>query len=158
MHQLYVAQCPSLLQGQLIVHAWILLTSKAPVRWAAENHQEQCRHYSANPGWSRSQAEDCSGVLHKVALSDLLVGCLLTMQVMYECNRSHSETLAEAVPEAMKNVLLVMATQGVLTPAWTVSCSCMPHQDCRRSCVRLLYYPVKEAVLANDVKAADHLK
>ena len=49
------------------------------------------------------------------------------MQVMYECNRSHSETLAEAVPEAMKNVLLVMATQGVLTPAWTVSCSCMPH-------------------------------
>ena len=43
------------------------------------------------------------------------------VQVMYECNRSHSETLAEAVPEAMKNVLLVMATQGVLSPAWTVS-------------------------------------
>ena len=33
------------------------------------------------------------------------------MQVMYECNRSHSETLAESVPEAMKNVLLVMATR-----------------------------------------------
>ena len=61
-----------------------------------------------------------------------MVGCLLTMQVMYECNRSHSETLAEAVPEAMKNVLLVMATQGVLTPAWTVSCSCMPHRGCRQ--------------------------
>ena len=43
------------------------------------------------------------------------------MQVMYECNRSHSETLAESVPEAMKNVLLVMATRGVLSPAWTVS-------------------------------------
>ena len=57
-----------------------------------------------------------------------MVGCLLTPQVMYECNRSHSETLAEAVPEAMKNVLLVMATQGVLTPEWTVNCSCMPSQ------------------------------
>ena len=43
------------------------------------------------------------------------------MQVMYECNRSHSETLAESVPEAMKNVLLVMANRGVLSPAWTVS-------------------------------------
>ena len=62
--------------------------------------------------------------LHDFALKNPMVGCLLTMQVMYECNRSHSETLAEAVPEAMKNVLLVMATQGVLTPAWTVSCSC----------------------------------
>ena len=45
------------------------------------------------------------------------------VQVMYECNRSQSETLAEAVPEAMKNVLLVMATHGILTPAWTVSCA-----------------------------------
>ena len=69
------------------------------------------------------------------------------MQVMYECNRSHSETLAEAVPEAMKNVLLVMATQGVLTPAWTVSCSCMPHRDCRQSYVRLLFGLLKEVVL-----------
>ena len=55
------------------------------------------------------------------------------MQVMYECNRSHSETLAEAVPEAMKNVLLVMATRGVLSPAWTVSSSksglLVPEQD-----------------------------
>ena len=42
-------------------------------------------------------------------------------QVMYECNRSRSEVLAEAVPEAMKNVLLVMATRGLLSPAWTVS-------------------------------------
>ena len=51
-------------------------------------------------------------------------GCLSSpwnMQVMYECNLSHSETLAEAVPEAMKNVLLVMATRRVLSPAWTVS-------------------------------------
>ena len=43
------------------------------------------------------------------------------VQVMYECKRSHSETLAEAIPETMKNVLLVMATRGVLSPAWTVS-------------------------------------
>ena len=42
-------------------------------------------------------------------------------QVMYECNRSRSEVLAEAVPEAMKNVLLVMATRGLLSPAWMVS-------------------------------------
>ena len=53
-----------------------------------------------------------------------LPGCLSSRwntQVMYECNLSQSETLAEAVPEAMKNVLLVMATRGVLSPAWTVS-------------------------------------
>ena len=79
------------------------------------------------------------------------MGCLLTMQVMYECNRSHSETLAEAVPEAMKNVLLVMATQGALTPAWTVSRYCMPHQDYRQSCVRLLAALLKKAVLRDGV-------
>ena len=42
-------------------------------------------------------------------------------QVLYECKRNRSEILAEAVPEALKNVLLVMAAQGVLTPSWTVS-------------------------------------
>ena len=80
-----------------------------------------------------------------------MVGCLLIMQVMYECNRSHSETLAEAVPEAMKNVLLVMATQGVLTPAWTVSCSCMPHQDCRQVYVRLLSGLLKKAMIQDEL-------
>ena len=75
---------------------------------------------------------------------------MLTLQVMYECNRSHSETLAEAVPEAMKNVLLVMATQGVLTPAWTVSCSFIPYQECRQSDIRLLGL-LKEAVLRDEL-------
>ncbi len=37
-----------------------------------------------------------------------------------ECTKPRSEELAEAVPEALKNMLLVMAAQGVLTPAWTV--------------------------------------
>lgn len=41
-------------------------------------------------------------------------------QVLYECKRNRSEVLAEAVPEALKNVLLVMAAQGVLAPSWTV--------------------------------------
>ncbi len=42
------------------------------------------------------------------------------MQVLHECNRNRSEILAEAVPEALKNALLVAAAQGLLTPAWTV--------------------------------------
>lgn len=40
--------------------------------------------------------------------------------MLYECKRNRSEVLAEAVPEALKNVLLVMAAQGVLAPSWTV--------------------------------------
>jgi len=44
-------------------------------------------------------------------------------QVLYDCKRNRSEILAEAVPEALKNVLLVMAAQGVLAPSWTV---CLP--------------------------------
>lgn len=42
------------------------------------------------------------------------------VQVLYECKRNRSEVLAEAVPEALKNVLLVMAAQGILAPSWTV--------------------------------------
>ncbi|EIE18029.1 Sec7-domain-containing protein, partial [Coccomyxa subellipsoidea C-169] len=42
-----------------------------------------------------------------------------SVQVLYECKRNRSEVLAEAVPEALKNVLLVMAAQGVLAPSWT---------------------------------------
>ena len=45
----------------------------------------------------------------------------MDVQVLYECKRNRSELLAEAVPEALKNVLLVMAAQGVLAPSWTVS-------------------------------------
>ncbi|KAK9918480.1 hypothetical protein WJX75_004379 [Coccomyxa subellipsoidea] len=41
------------------------------------------------------------------------------LQVLYECKRNRSEVLAEAVPEALKNVLLVMAAQGILAPSWT---------------------------------------
>ncbi|CAL8465729.1 g5265 [Coccomyxa elongata] len=41
------------------------------------------------------------------------------LQVLHECKRNRSELLAEAVPEALKNVLLVMAAQGVLAPSWT---------------------------------------
>jgi hypothetical protein len=41
-------------------------------------------------------------------------------QVLGDAKRNRSEALAEAVPEALKNALLVMAAQGLLTPAWTV--------------------------------------
>lgn len=41
--------------------------------------------------------------------------------MLYECKRNRSELLAEAVPEALKNVVLVMAAQGVLAPSWTVN-------------------------------------
>jgi hypothetical protein len=41
-------------------------------------------------------------------------------QVLHESKANRSEVLAEAIPEALKNVLLVMAAQGVLTPSWTV--------------------------------------
>ena len=46
--------------------------------------------------------------------------------MLYECKANRSEVLAEAVPEALKNVLLVMAAQGVLTPSWTVGSISMP--------------------------------
>ena len=42
------------------------------------------------------------------------------LQVLADAKRNRSEVLAEAVPEALKNALLVMAAQGTLTPAWTV--------------------------------------
>ncbi|KAK9841755.1 hypothetical protein WJX81_000904 [Elliptochloris bilobata] len=42
-----------------------------------------------------------------------------TLGALGECTKPRSEELAEAVPEALKNMLLVMAAQGVLTPAWT---------------------------------------
>jgi hypothetical protein len=41
-----------------------------------------------------------------------------------ECQKTKSEELTEAVPEALKNTLLVMAAQGVLTPAWQVCQYC----------------------------------
>lgn len=39
---------------------------------------------------------------------------------MQDCTRTKSEDLMEAVPEALKNMLLVMAAKGVLTPTWQV--------------------------------------
>jgi len=39
------------------------------------------------------------------------------LAALAECTKPRSEELAEAVPEALKNMLLVMAAQGVLTPA-----------------------------------------
>ena len=50
-------------------------------------------------------------------------------QVLGDAKRNRSEALAEAVPEALKNALLVMAAQGLLTPAWTVR-ACVMHADC----------------------------
>lgn len=40
---------------------------------------------------------------------------------MQDCTKNKSEEAAEAVPEAIKNMLLVLAAQGVLTPDWKVS-------------------------------------
>ena len=44
----------------------------------------------------------------------------IAAQVLADAKRNRSEVLAEAVPEALKNALLVMAAQGLLAPAWTV--------------------------------------
>ena len=41
--------------------------------------------------------------------------------------RGRSEELAEAVPEALKNMLLVMAAQHVLVPSWVVRCPAFQH-------------------------------
>lgn len=35
--------------------------------------------------------------------------------------KNPSEELAETVPEALKNVLIVMAAKHILTPQWVVS-------------------------------------
>jgi hypothetical protein len=37
-----------------------------------------------------------------------------------DCTKNKSEEAAEAVPEAIKNMLLVLAAQGILTPDWKV--------------------------------------
>ena len=39
---------------------------------------------------------------------------------MQECINSRSEELIEYVPEALKNLLLVMASRGILTEQWLV--------------------------------------
>jgi hypothetical protein len=38
-----------------------------------------------------------------------------------DCTKKRNEELAEAVPEALKNMLLVMNARGVLVESWTVS-------------------------------------
>lgn len=40
--------------------------------------------------------------------------------MLQDCTKNHSEEAAEAVPEAIKNMLLVLAAQGVLNPEWKV--------------------------------------
>lgn len=39
------------------------------------------------------------------------------------------EAVQESVPEAVKNMLLVLASSGVLTPQWRVSC-CLQRAAC----------------------------
>lgn len=39
---------------------------------------------------------------------------------LQECINSRSEELIEYVPEALKNLLLVMASRGILTEQWQV--------------------------------------
>ncbi len=42
------------------------------------------------------------------------------MHAVQDCTKNHSEDLGEAVPEALKNMLLVMGARGVLKPDWKV--------------------------------------
>ena len=46
---------------------------------------------------------------------------LETLSILDLCNSCSSDELSEAVPEALKNMILVMATQGILHPGWTDS-------------------------------------
>jgi brefeldin A-resistance guanine nucleotide exchange factor 1 len=46
---------------------------------------------------------------------------LETLSILDLCNSCSSDELSEAVPEVLKNTILVMATQGVLHPGWTDS-------------------------------------
>ena len=39
---------------------------------------------------------------------------------MQELTRLKSEEVSEAVPETLKNILLVMDAKGILTPQWKV--------------------------------------
>ena len=39
---------------------------------------------------------------------------------LQDCTKNRNEELSEAVPETLKNVLLVMASRGVLTRDWKV--------------------------------------
>ena len=45
---------------------------------------------------------------------------------LQDCTKNHSEDLGEAVPEALKNMLLVMGARGVLKPDWKVDESAAP--------------------------------
>ena len=57
------------------------------------------------------------------------------MDGLQECIYSKSEELIEYVPEALKNLLLVMASRGILTEEWRV-----------RSCTSLLAVKALSAV------------
>mmetsp|Transcript_36382 Transcript_36382/g.65106 ORF Transcript_36382/g.65106 Transcript_36382/m.65106 type:complete len:100 (-) Transcript_36382:86-385(-) len=41
-----------------------------------------------------------------------------TLTALQDCTKNHSEELAEAVPENLKNMLRCMSHQQVLTPSW----------------------------------------
>lgn len=47
-------------------------------------------------------------------------GRVQVLVVLQSCTRNGNEELAEAVPETVKNMLLVMATRQILAPDWTV--------------------------------------
>ena len=44
----------------------------------------------------------------------------MLMPAVQDCTKNRIEELSEAVPETLKNVLLVMASRGVLTRDWKV--------------------------------------
>ena len=46
--------------------------------------------------------------------------------ILQDCTKNRIEELSEAVPENLKNVLLVMAQNGVLTRDWKVSAYIIP--------------------------------
>jgi len=48
---------------------------------------------------------------------------------LQDCMAVRHEAVQESVPEAVKNMLLVLASSGVLTPQWRVSC-CLQRAAC----------------------------
>ena len=50
----------------------------------------------------------------------------IRLHTAQDCTKGRREESTEFVPEALKNMLLVMAAQQVLTPGWQVSCPRCP--------------------------------
>ena len=56
------------------------------------------------------------------------LACTLSFSVhVQDCTKNRNEELSEAVPETLKNVLLVMAARGVLTRDWKVCARVLCH-------------------------------